>query len=115
LTRESGRVGLAAPAVVRLGSRRTTISQLEGGATFDGRALHLTDVQLRSNEGSLRVNGALTLIARDASVDITLAGSADVGTLARWAMSEGEVPAGTVAIEGRVSGPLAAPESEVRL
>src|SRR5204862_3541719 len=115
LTRDAGRIALGSPATVRVGARRTAISQFEGSATFDGRALHLKDVRLRSNEGSLRIDGALVLIARDAAVDLMLAGTADVATLARWAMTAPDVPRGTIAIEGHVAGALATPESDIRL
>ena len=120
LTRDDGRIALLAPADVRAGARRTRISQLEADATFDGRALRLTNGQLRSDEGSARLDGMVVLIALEASIDLMFAGSADVAALARWAMDEGDVPAGdrpagSVAFGGRVMGAMAAPESDVRL
>ena len=82
LTRNQGRVTLRSPATVRLKDRQTRISQLEGGATFDGRALRLQNVQVRGNEGALAVDGTLVLIARDAMVDVTVKGTADLAALA---------------------------------
>ena len=115
LTRDNGRIALLAPADVRAGNRRTRISQLESDATFDGRTLRLTNARLRSDEGSATLNGMLVLIAREATVDVMVAGSADVAALARWAMDEGDPPAGTVAFGGRVIGPMVAPETDLLL
>src|SRR5262249_52149122 len=98
LARDRGRVALGMPATVRLGERQTRISQLEGGATFDGRALRLQNVQLRSNEGAVSLDGALVLIARDATVDVAGKGTVDVAMLARWGMSGGDLPRGTLAL-----------------
>ena len=115
LARNQGRIALGGVADVRAGDRRTRISQLDAEATFDGRALHLTNGQLRSDEGSLRLAGTVVLIAREAAVDLMVAGTGDVATLARWAMDGGDLPAGTLAFEGQVKGPMAGPESDVRL
>jgi outer membrane protein assembly factor BamA/autotransporter translocation and assembly factor TamB len=115
LTSEDGRIALLVPADVRAGDRRTRITQLDAQATFDGRALILTNAQLRSAEATARLDGTLTLIARDAAVDATVAGTADVAALARWAMTDADVPTGTVAFEGRISGPMGAPDTDIRL
>ena len=115
LTRSRGRIALGGPADLRAGDRRTRISQLDADATFDGRALRLTNAQLRSGEGSLRLDGTVVLIAREAAVDLMVAGTGDVAALARWAIDEGDVPTGTLAFEGRINGPLAGPDTDVRL
>jgi hypothetical protein len=50
--RTSGRATLNIPATVTVGQRRSRISTLQGGTAFDGRALKLTAVTLRSDEAS---------------------------------------------------------------
>src|SRR5712691_1179414 len=55
--RSQGRVALNAPATLAIGKQQTRISTLDGGAAFDGRALKLTAVSLRSDEGSLQLDG----------------------------------------------------------
>ena len=115
LTRDQGRIALGGPADLRAGDRRTRISRLDANATFDGRALRLTNAQLRSGEGFLRLDGTVVLIAREAAVDLMVEGTGDVAALARWAIDEGDVPTGMLAFEGRVSGPMAGPESDLRM
>ena len=61
----------------------THLSELAGNATFDGRALHLENLQVRADEGSARLNGSITLIAREQAVNLMAAGSLDAGPLAR--------------------------------
>ena len=55
--RSEGRMMLAAPAMLTVGNNRTQVTTLEGGASFDGRALKLTAVTLRSPEASLAIDG----------------------------------------------------------
>ena len=115
LTPNDGRVALGAPAEVRLGDRTSRISQLEGDATFDGRALHLTGAQVRTDEASIQADGSLLLIARDPAVDLTVKGTGDLARLARWGMPDGELPQGSLAFDGRVTGAMSDPRAELRV
>ena len=56
-----------------------------------------------------------SLIAREAGVDLKVSGTGDVAALARWGIDGGDLPAGMLALEGRVSGPMADPQSDVRV
>jgi len=114
LTPGEGRIVMGRPADLRVGERRTRFTQLAGGASFDGRALHLADLQVRADEASARASGSVELIARDPQVNLRVQGSADVERLARWTM-EGDLPRGSAAFDARVTGPLNGPEAEVQL
>ena len=113
LTKDAGLIALLEPAELRVGARRTRV-ELTAPATFDGRALRLTAAQLRTDEMTARIDGALVLIAREPAVDVTVRGRADVAGLSRWAMEGAEVPGGEVAFDGRIAGPIASPESDLR-
>jgi hypothetical protein len=84
IRRSDGRVVLDRPATVRVGKNATRISRLDGGASFDGRALKLTSFALQSDEASLQVDGVLSVIAKDPGLDVHLTGTADAARAARW-------------------------------
>ena len=106
LTPDSGHIRLDDPGLLRMETQETRISQLSGMASFDGRALHLTDLDVRTDDIAGRVNGTLTLIARDQAAGITVRGTADTTRVARWFVTDGELPGGTVAFDAEVEGPL---------
>ena len=68
LTPDQGSIALAQPAELRFGSRTTRISRLNGQAAFDGRALHLTATDVRTDDASMTVDGTVLLIARESRV-----------------------------------------------
>ena len=104
--RDQGRVALNAPATIRVANRETRLTNLDGGASFDGRELKLSSVSLRADEGSLQVDGTVSLLVRDPSLDVRTAGTADVERLARWGIETGERPSGSVAFDVRAHGPF---------
>ena len=73
--RGQGRVALNAPATLSIGKKQTRISTLDGGASFDGRALTLAAVSLRSDETSLQLDGDLSLLVRDPALDLRVRGA----------------------------------------
>jgi outer membrane protein assembly factor BamA/autotransporter translocation and assembly factor TamB len=111
--RDQGRVALNAPATIRVASKETRVANLDGGASFDGRALKLSSVSLRADEGSLQVDGTVSLLVRDPSLDVRTAGTADIERLARWGIETGERPRGSVAFDVQAHGPLDAPVADV--
>ncbi len=115
LTPDEGSIALAQPAEVRFGARTTRIAQLNGGAAFDGRALHLVDTNIRTDDASVTVNGTALLIARESRVDLTVNGSADAARLARWGIDEGELPQGEIIFQATAVGLMADPEMAVNV
>ena len=114
IAKSGGRLTLNAPATVRVAKRQTRISTLDGGASFDGRALKLTSVAMRAEEASLQIDGVLSIIAKDPGMDLHVTGTADAARLARWGMDEGELPRGSLALDVRASGPFAGPTVDLR-
>jgi outer membrane protein assembly factor BamA/autotransporter translocation and assembly factor TamB len=111
--RNQGRVTLNVPATIRVANKETRVASLDGGASFDGRALRLSSVALRADEGSLQVDGTLSLLVRDPALDVRTMGTVDVDRLARWGIETGERPRGSVALDVRAHGPFDAPVAEV--
>lgn len=112
LTEEHGRIALTSAAGVRFGDRSTRITRLEGDARFDGRTLHLSGMNVEALEGRARLDGPLTLIAGEPSIDLQVAGEGDLARLARWGI-DGDVPGGTATFYGRVRGPAGDPAAEM--
>ena len=106
LTPTDGSIRMEAPGFLRTETQETAMQQLSGGASFDGRALHLSDLDLRTGDASARINGAVTLITGDPSVDVTITGSADATRVSRWFVANGALPEGTVAFDAEVKGPF---------
>ena len=106
LTPSSGFIRLAEAGFLRTETQETRIEQISGGARFDGRALHLSDLDVRTGEGTARVGGALTLIARDPRADVRIVGSIDATRASRWFVTNGTLPEGTVAFDAEVEGPF---------
>ena len=115
LTPDEGSIALETPGELRLGAVRTRIAQLRGQASFDGRALHLSGADIRTDEGAMTVDASIVLIARESSLDLTARGSADLAVLARWGIDAGEVPQGGVLFQATVVGPLGAPDASVEV
>jgi len=113
--RSDGRLALAAPATLTVGRNQTRVTALDGGASFDGRALKLTKVALRSPEAALEIDGVLSLLVKDAAVDVRATGTADVARLARWGIEDGEVPRGSLALDVHATGPFAGPAADIRV
>ena len=113
--RTAGRISLAAPATLSAGMHSTRLSALDGGAAFDGRALKLSNVQLKADEGSVRLDGAVFLLVRDGSVDLRATGTAEVERLARWGIENGELPRGTIAFEAHSTGAFATPVTDIQI
>ena len=107
LTPDEGYLRLERPAEVHTETQVTEITQLTGGATFDGRALHLTDMQMRMAEMSTRLDGSLTLIAREPAADLRVRGTGDLTRLSRWAVMNGSLPRGDVSFDAQVTGAFA--------
>ena len=113
LMRDSGSISLVQPAAIRVGSQMTTISTLSSQAAFDGRTLRLTGGQIRSDEATVGLDGSMLLIAMEPSIDLQVTGTGDIARLARWGIPDGEVPEGSLAFAGRISGPLADPRAQL--
>jgi outer membrane protein assembly factor BamA/autotransporter translocation and assembly factor TamB len=111
--RNQGRVTLNAPATIRVANRETSITNLDGGSSFDGRALKLSALSLRAEEGSLQVDGMVSLLVREPSLDVRTVGTVDVERAARWGIETGERPRGSLAFDIRAQGPLDAPVADV--
>ena len=111
--RDQGRVSLNGPATIRVANNETRVTNLDSGASFDGRALKLTALSLRAEEGSLQVDGMVSLLARGPSLDVRTVGSVDVERLARWGIETGERPRGSVALDVRAHGPFDAIVADV--
>ncbi len=115
LTPDEGSVSLEMPAELRVGAHTTHISQLRGEAMFDGRALTLVGVELRTDETSLTLDGAFLLFTSDPRIDLRLVGTGDIARLARWVLTDEELPQGAIAFEGTVTGPMDDPQAQVEL
>src|SRR5689334_744197 len=102
--KDRGHVALNAPATIRVAKRRTRVTSLDGDVAFDGRALTLSSVSLRADEGSLQVDGTVSLLVRDPSLDVRAAGTADLERLASWGIEAGERPRGSLAFDVRAQG-----------
>jgi outer membrane protein assembly factor BamA/autotransporter translocation and assembly factor TamB len=112
--RSDGRLMLVLPATLTIGDTATRITSLDGGAAFDGRALKLAAVKLRSPEASLDVDGVLSLLVNDPAVDVRATGTADVERIARWGIAGRDLPRGTIALDVHATGPLASPQADIR-
>jgi translocation and assembly module TamA len=112
--RTDGRITLEAPATLAVGKNETRVTALDGGASFDGRALKLTAVTVRSPETFLQIDGMLSMLVKDPAVDVHATGTADVERLARWGIQDGDLPRGTVALDVRAVGPFANPAADIR-
>jgi outer membrane protein assembly factor BamA/autotransporter translocation and assembly factor TamB len=112
LSADNGRIAFTSPATVRVGDRGTRISKLEGGARFDGRTLTLSAVQVDAEEGRVQLDGPVTVIASEPSIDLRAKGTADIARLARWGMAEAEAPRGQVMFAAHVAGPMSGPAAD---
>ncbi|HEY6359993.1 MAG TPA: translocation/assembly module TamB domain-containing protein [Vicinamibacterales bacterium] len=115
LAADDGRIAVTGPATLSVGDQGTHVTSLAGRARFDGRTLHLAGMEVQAEEGRVRVDGALTVIAAAPALDLRVDGAAEVARLARWGMAEAEAPRGTLTFAGRVAGPLAGPTAELEI
>src|SRR6185503_8154611 len=88
--RSDGRLALAAPATLTVGRNQTRVTALE-------------------------IDGVLSLLVKDAAVDVRATGTADVARLARWGIEDGEVPRGSLALDVHATGPFAGPAADIRV
>ena len=81
LTPDEGSIALAQPAEVRCRQPgRPEFRSSKEGRRFDGRALHLTATDVRTDDASMTVDGTVAADrARVARVDVTVNGTADAG------------------------------------
>ena len=110
---DAGRVTLNAPATVRVGRRQTRIATLDGGASFDGRALKLRSLSASADEGVLTLDGSISVLVLDPGIDLHASGTADVERLARWGMDAEPLPRGSMAFDVRANGAFNAPVADV--
>ena len=115
LTPDDGSISLAMPAELRMGAQATRISQLRGRASFDGRALRLSDAELRTDEASLALDGSFLLISRDSRIDLDVSGTGDIARLARWGLMGEALPQGEMAFKGTVTGPMGDPTAQLAI
>jgi hypothetical protein len=109
-----GSIRIADPGRFQRGSLATEIAQLGGHAVFDGRTVALADFELDTPEAHLTVDGALALLVAEPRVDVRVSGTADLANLGRWRALDAS-PAGTVDLEGTVTGPLSAPAAKAHV
>ncbi|MBI4885495.1 MAG: translocation/assembly module TamB domain-containing protein [Acidobacteria bacterium] len=110
-----GYVRFGAPAQFYNEAQLTRISHVDGAASFDGRALHLANLQVRADEGSAQLDGAISLLAREPSLNLHARGSVNVTRLTRWVVVNGELPRGDVMFEVDASGALDRLETRVNV
>jgi outer membrane protein assembly factor BamA len=115
LTPDAGFVRLAREAELHTETQLTSVNRLEGDAAFDGRALHVMNLQLELNELDAQLDGSLTFIARDPAVDVIIRGTGDATRVARWVVANGDLPRGDIAFEAAVAGPLDMLDTRVRV
>jgi len=107
--------------VVRVGQRSVVISPINGNGAFDGSNVTLANVNLKTKEGVVTVNGPITRVFDQATLNLTFKGTADIERAALWAPPPVHV-AGAATIDGTVKGAptqfvlnatVAAPAAEV--
>jgi len=106
--RQAGQLRLVEPGRLSRGANATTINALDGGVAFDGRALHLTRFNAAVDEATLTLDGEIAVLVSEPRLDLRVSGTSDVAAAARWATSE-TAPAGRVAFDATVAGPLSSP------
>jgi autotransporter translocation and assembly factor TamB len=89
------------------------VSTLDGGVTFDGRALTLSALSLRADEATLQIDGTVSVLVEQPSFDVRATGTADVERLARWAMAERQRPGGSIVFDVRAHGPFGEPVADI--
>jgi len=115
LTPDGGFVRMGREAELHTETQLTSVNRLEGDAAFDGRALHVSGLRLELNELDAQIDGSLTLIARDPSVDLAVLGTGDATRVARWVVVNGDLPRGDFAFEADVEGPFENLDARVRV
>src|ERR1051325_1443320 len=73
-----GEVALGKPARIVHGTDATDVSRFGGNASFDGRDLHLTHLQIVATEGTAQVDGIVRLIRREAGADLRVESAIDL-------------------------------------
>ena len=109
-----GRLASPANLVVRVGTRQTRISRLEGELTFDGSMLTLGELALQSPEGALQVSGGIDLLTDGRLHELHYAGHVAMEQASPWASIE--PPAGgRLAFAGDIEGTLDRPDATLQL
>jgi outer membrane protein assembly factor BamA/autotransporter translocation and assembly factor TamB len=107
ITPESGFIRMAREAELNTETQITSVNRLEGEVRFDGRALHVANLQVALNELDATLDGSVTLVAREPAIALNARGSIDAARVARWVVANGYLPIGDVAFEAGVAGPFA--------
>ena len=110
-----GRIALEAPADFSVGSRSTRFETIETDAAFDGRDLRLSNLRLAASEFRGSVDGVLALIRREPSMDLRVAGDAQLREAGKWWGQQDDAIQGAVHVEGTVSGPLGDPVANLEI
>ena len=115
LTPVSGTLALDEPASIATGETRTEIEALGGGVRFDGRAVYLNELTLRTDVVEAIVDGTLTVLVDNPGLALQVQGRGQLERLARWGGLEGDAPAGDVEFAAALTGPLGEPEAALTL
>jgi outer membrane protein assembly complex protein YaeT len=99
----SGPFAIGGDLIVRFGQRRVVVEPVTGKVVFDSSNLELENVRLETPEGTMAVNGEISRVLDQPTLDLTLDGSADIERSAIWAPAPVRV-AGTARIEGTMTG-----------
>jgi outer membrane protein assembly factor BamA/autotransporter translocation and assembly factor TamB len=110
----TGQLRLVDSGRLSRGSQTTTVKALGGGVAFDGRVLRLSRFTASTDETDVALDGRIALLVSSPNVEMQVSGTGDVAQLARWATREA-APAGTLAFDATIDGPLASPAIDGRL
>jgi outer membrane protein assembly complex protein YaeT len=99
---------------IRIGTRTTTASRLDGRLAFDGRTVSIERLVLEAPEGRMQLDGRLVSLLSDPRAEIEAVGTLTLSRLSSWAALDPAVR-GTVALRADVDGPLADPSVGVSL
>ena len=99
---------------VREGSQATTATRARGHVSFDGSSLMLDEVEIDAPEVEFRLDGRLTSLFDEPRVDVGYHAALHLAPAVAW--TSADVPAnGTISLEGRLVGPVVAPEATLSL
>ena len=74
----SGPFAIGSDLIVRFGKRRVVVAPVQGSAVFDSSNLELSNVGLKTVEGTIAVNGRIARVLDQPALDLTLKGTADI-------------------------------------
>jgi outer membrane protein assembly factor BamA/autotransporter translocation and assembly factor TamB len=110
-----GRVAIAAPVELSVGSTSTRVESFESDAAFDGRDLRLSNLRIEMPELSGRAEGVLALIRQQPFIDVQVSGDTELASAARWGGQTDNALRGGVHVEGTVRGPLGEPSADLQI